>query len=85
MTENEIINCEEALRLLAQHLDGELEDHDHEQVERHLSSCRSCYSRAEFERELKARVRDAGEAEVRPEFVDRVQGLLQRFTTTTSE
>jgi anti-sigma factor (TIGR02949 family) len=56
------IRCEDALRLLAEYLDQELADVYHVEVEQHLSTCRSCYSRAEFERRLKkelSRLRDA--------------------------
>jgi hypothetical protein len=47
------MRCEDALRLLAEFLDRELASVDHLEVKRHLSICRSCYSRAEFERRLK--------------------------------
>jgi anti-sigma factor (TIGR02949 family) len=76
---NEIGSCEEALRLLAEYLDRELERPREEALERHLEICRSCYSRAEFERALKARLTELGEETVRPELSDRVHTLVRAF------
>lgn len=75
----EIRSCEDALRLLAQHLDGELQQETSEAVAEHLSKCRSCYSRAEFERRLKDQLGRLGEEPVRPEFADRLSGLIRQF------
>jgi len=80
MTGAEIRSCQEALRLLAAHLDGELDDSRHAEVERHLSTCRSCYSRAEFEQRLKASVATLGHEPVRAELSDRVQALIGKFS-----
>ena len=80
MSERKAIACEEALRLLAAHLDGELNGEERHDVERHLEVCRGCFSRAEFERRLKAqlaglRARPIGEA-----FEERVRTMISRFT-----
>jgi mycothiol system anti-sigma-R factor len=50
------MSCEEALRNLATLLDGELSGATAGEVERHLALCRTCYSRAEFERRLRQAV-----------------------------
>jgi anti-sigma factor (TIGR02949 family) len=79
--ENErTIRCQEAMRLLAAYLDDELTRLEHLDVERHLEACRSCYSRAEFERRLKAQLADLGRREPEPEFGARLRGLVRRFT-----
>jgi anti-sigma factor (TIGR02949 family) len=75
------IRCEEALRRLGAYLDGELGPHDRTDVERHLDACRSCYSRAEFERRLQVQLATLGRREPAPEFRARLQGLVRRFTT----
>ncbi|HEU5170608.1 MAG TPA: zf-HC2 domain-containing protein [Gemmatimonadales bacterium] len=75
------INCEEALRLLATYLDGELHGAEHEHVERHLKICRSCYSRAEFERRLKAQFDELRREEIQPAFEQRVRQLISEFTS----
>jgi anti-sigma factor (TIGR02949 family) len=75
-----LIRCEEALRRLGAYLDGELGPGERTEVERHLDACRSCYSRAEFERRLHARLADLGRREPAPEFGARIQTLVRRFT-----
>lgn len=50
------IECEEAIRKLLEYLDNELQQHDHQVMEKHLHTCRSCYSRMEFEKKLKHKV-----------------------------
>ena len=47
------IECEEAIRMMLEYLDNELQPHDHDTMDEHLESCRSCYSRMEFEQRLK--------------------------------
>lgn len=85
MQSNEIRSCEDALRLLAAHLDGELDSATDSEVERHLARCRSCYSRAEFERRLKASVAALAHEPVRSELSDRIQAVIRRFTVADGE
>jgi anti-sigma factor (TIGR02949 family) len=80
---NAIQSCEDALRLLATHLDRELDARASREVERHLEICRSCYSRAEFENRLKERVAELGYEPVRPELTHRVQTLIRSFTVAS--
>lgn len=81
----EIKSCEDALRLLAAYLDGELDDPADDGIERHLAKCRSCYSRAEFEKRLRKSVAALREEPVRPELAGRVQTLIRTFTVAASE
>jgi len=78
MAESDIMRCEDALRLLAQYLDRELGDADHADVTRHLDTCRSCYSRAEFERRLKGELAGFGLTDVPASLKDRIRDLLGR-------
>lgn len=80
MTDTNIIGCEEALRLLAAHLDGELDSSQGADVDGHLARCRSCFSRAEFERRLKGQLGALREQAVQPSFEDRIRQLIERFT-----
>jgi anti-sigma factor (TIGR02949 family) len=73
------ITCEEALRFLAAFLDGELEPTHEADVESHLATCRSCWSRAEFERQLKGRVASLREEPVPQTLEARVISLLGKF------
>lgn len=81
----DIRNCEEALRLLAAHLDEELDTRSARALEAHLDTCRSCYSRAEFERRLKAQLASLGRESVRPALSTRVQTLIRTFTVAGAE
>jgi predicted anti-sigma-YlaC factor YlaD len=79
MSEIKIIGCEEALRLLAAHLDGELDGVEHVEVQRHLEQCRSCYSRSEFERRLKGQLADLRAQPMPVAFEARIRALMDRF------
>ena len=79
MSEPTMMTCEEALRLLATHLDGELESSHRREVDEHLARCRSCFSRAEFERRLKLQLSALREQPVQPRFEDRIRRLIDRF------
>lgn len=81
MSTTDMISCEEALRRLAEHLDGELDEASDALVHRHLERCRSCYSRAEFERQLKSRVGSLREESVSPAFEARVRSIIETFPT----
>lgn len=54
------INCEEALKFVFAFIDHELDHCRHEDMEHHLAKCRSCFSRVEFEKRLKLKLRDTG-------------------------
>lgn len=84
MNRQDITTCDEALAVLAEHLDRELEGHLDAQLLAHLDACRSCYSRAEFERRLKARIRELGSEPVPDDVLERIQRLLQDVTSSTS-
>lgn len=73
------IECEEAIAKLLEYLDGELDEGDRSQVERHLETCRACFGRAEFERRLRARVAETGSAPAPESLRRRVRGLMERF------
>ena len=73
------LTCEEDLSFLAAYLDSELESAAETDVESHLARCRSCYSRADFERRLKGRLASLGRSGVRPEFTERIQRLMSAF------
>jgi anti-sigma factor (TIGR02949 family) len=79
MTTPNVMSCEEALRLLATFLDRELSQAEHAEVEVHLHRCLTCYSRAEFERRLKARLAALGSVDPSPELQRRVHAAIARF------
>lgn len=81
----DIRSCEEALRLLAAHLDEELDSRLARALEAHLDTCRSCYSRAEFERRLKAQLANLGRESVRPALSTRLQTLIRTFSVAGTD
>ncbi|MGH7482582.1 MAG: anti-sigma factor family protein [Longimicrobiales bacterium] len=85
MSATDIRSCEDALRQLAAYIDHELHGSARRELEQHLATCRSCFSRAEFERRLKAHVASLAEARVRPELATRVLRLIEGFSVTRAE
>lgn len=79
-----VLSCDEALRFLAAYLDGELQTASQQEVEDHIARCRSCYSRAEFERRMKQELAALaqGRADVPAAFSDRIRRLLGQFAAT---
>lgn len=85
MSETKIITCEDALRSLAEHLDGELDGAHRHEVEKHLSLCRSCFSRAEFERRLKSQLGRLRQQPPHPTFEERIRALIGQFVAVPKE
>lgn len=74
------MNCQQVLQRLWQYLDGELDAEISGQVARHLEECRRCFSRAQFERHLRAMVRRSCESEEAPQDLkERMNRLIQSF------
>lgn len=73
------LTCEEVVQRLFPYLDRELDDTTNAEIEHHLDSCRGCYSRAEFERKLKAKVAETGQSEAPERLRKRLKGLIERF------
>ena len=73
------IDCEQALRQIADFIDRELGESDRAAMQRHLHTCKSCFSRMEFERRLKEKVGALRDEEVRSQLGKRVKGLLKSF------
>jgi anti-sigma factor (TIGR02949 family) len=73
------IDCAQALKRLIEFIDRELTDADRDVIERHLQTCRSCLSRAEFERALKGKLRGLSHGDVPSKTLDRITALMQEF------
>lgn len=70
-----MIACAEAVRLMWQYLDGNVEVDERVLVEEHLARCRTCCGELEFVRELRGRLADTGRDDLPP-------GVLRRLTET---
>ncbi len=74
-----IIQCEEAIRKMLEYIDEELHQHDHASMEKHLESCRECYSRMEFEQRLKSMVKDSGSEPAPPGLNKRINKIIKDY------
>jgi anti-sigma factor (TIGR02949 family) len=73
------MGCEQALKHLLEFIDRELPDSEHDSVERHLRTCRSCFSRMEFESRLKQRLSSLSSEDVPSKSRDRIRDLIKGF------
>lgn len=73
------IRCEEALKHLYAYLDQEIRPDKQEEMEKHFASCRSCFSKYEFEKQLKEHLIRVGGASVSSSFERRVKELIRQF------
>lgn len=73
------MRCEEALRLLATFLDGELEEGEESAVRHHLETCRHCFSRAEFEKKLRKQLEELRQTSPAASLENRIRSLIRGF------
>lgn len=73
------LSCEQVLEHLFAYLDQALDEGRRAEIERHLRSCRACFSRAEFERRLRGRVAETASAEAPASLRARIKLLLDNF------
>lgn len=78
MTQQEL-SCEQALHHLFDFLDHELDAPERDAMQHHLSTCRSCFSRADFERRLKEKLAELRRDEPPADASERIKRLLQSF------
>jgi mycothiol system anti-sigma-R factor len=73
------IDCEEVIANLFAYLDNETAPENRTDIELHLEECRACFSRAEFEKALRAKVSQLGDEEAPVTLRQRVKALLDQF------
>lgn len=64
---------------LFEFLDRELDGDQSDRINRHLERCRDCFSRAEFEKRLRARINEAAEVEAPGRLRRRLQRVIDEF------
>jgi anti-sigma factor (TIGR02949 family) len=74
-----VMSCDEVLEHVLAFVDREMGESDRLRLERHLETCRNCYSRVEFERRLKGRLTALAREEAPALLRDRVSRLIERF------
>jgi anti-sigma factor (TIGR02949 family) len=71
------IDCLEAFDHLYAYLNNEITDPvDLVNIEHHLSHCKSCFSRAQMERELNQRISEAGKSDIPASLTNRLNKLM---------
>jgi hypothetical protein len=73
------IDCERALAWIFQFIDHELKSPECEAMQHHLQTCKSCYSRVEFERRLMGKLTELRDAEASVTARERIVKLLKSF------
>jgi anti-sigma factor (TIGR02949 family) len=73
------IRCEEVIAHLLTYLDGEIDAARRAQIDRHLEECRGCFSRAEFEKALREKLRQVGSVRPSARLQKRVKALIEEF------
>lgn len=79
MSDMEKINCEKALKHLLEYLDRELTGDLQHQMKQHMESCRSCFSRLEFEQNLKTHIGETARENAPDSLRNRISCLLKEF------
>jgi len=76
----EDIGCLKALEYFYAYLDGELTDPvSVAEFEHHVAHCRSCYTRAQLERLLSARIRETAQSKAPTTLRNRLRNLVDKF------
>jgi anti-sigma factor (TIGR02949 family) len=74
------IGCLQAIEAFYAYLDGELEDPASiADFEHHMQHCRSCFSRADMERAMTKRLRDAAQHRAPEVLRARLRKLIDKF------
>ena len=73
------LDCEEVIEQIFAYLDRELDSRTLADIERHLESCRECFSRAEFEKRLRRKVADSASTKAPRRLHARIRALLDEF------
>ena len=74
---SEMISCEEALSVIYEFLDGELDEAPTQRVEEHFDVCQRCYPQLRLEESFRTAVQNATRGEAAPpEFKARLLELI---------
>jgi anti-sigma factor (TIGR02949 family) len=73
------IDCEQALKKIFEFIDHELGDDERASMQHHLHTCKSCFSRMEFEQRLKQKISGLLDGQASASVSERINGLLKSF------
>lgn len=73
------LRCEEVIEKLLEYLDRELDTETEQALAHHMETCRACFTRAEFERKLRARIHETGRAKAPRSLRRRIHAIVERY------
>ncbi|MEW5799286.1 MAG: zf-HC2 domain-containing protein [Bacteroidota bacterium] len=73
------ISCEEAIQRIFPYIDNYLQGKSRTELEHHLETCRHCFDRVEFEKLLKARLRNLHAQKKSDLLEKKIEELVDRF------
>lgn len=73
------LDCDQAIRMLFEYLDNELDDNDQQAMEAHLHDCRACFSRMEFDKRLKGMIKGKEIVSAPDALRGRIKKISDRF------
>ena len=79
------IDCDEVMRQLFDFLDGEVDEKAEHEIHHHIDECRSCFTRVEFERVLKERIRASKEEPLPESLQNRITDLMKNLDLGNTE
>ena len=74
------IDCDEVMRQLFDYLDNEVDITAQDEIHQHVEECRSCFSRVEFEKQLKGKVQGAGKDSAPESLKNKLADLMKEFS-----
>lgn len=72
-------SCEQVIQNIWDYLDREMCSTDVSEIEKHLDLCRGCYSRIEFEKILREKMKNSTEHCCPEKLKQRIKDLIDRF------
>jgi anti-sigma factor (TIGR02949 family) len=73
------ITCKQAMTMLFQYLDDDLDNMSEADIRQHVHDCRECFSRVDFENALRDKVRQSAESKVPTDVQQRLKTLISNF------
>jgi anti-sigma factor (TIGR02949 family) len=70
------LNCEEAVTRFNDFMDNNLKGKSREELVKHISECRHCFERIEFEQLLKSKVRQISKSKKNQPLVKRIEKMI---------
>ena len=70
------LNCEEAVTRFNDFMDNNLKGKSREELVKHISECRHCFDRFEFERLLKSKVQQISKGKKNQPLINRIEKMI---------